>query len=167
MDPPSQSPAEHAQPSLSRRNSSVLHCHSYFSSIPTCDRHVRSAVLQPPLRLEARALCAESHERAGGCQRRFKRTRPATTAIEPFVSGACAANVAYPSGFSTPPSAGNLAERVFQSANPNCRATISRHALWERETFRSARETRRDFAMVLAFFCVNYCLILHSQRTIG
>jgi hypothetical protein len=58
-------------------------------------------------------------------------------------------------GISSPPGAGSLAERVFQSAKPNCRATISRHVLWESETFRSTRESRRDFAIVLAFFRVN------------
>jgi hypothetical protein len=51
--------------------------------------------------------------------------------------------------------AGSLAERVFQSAKPNCRATISRQALWESGMFRPTRESRRDFAIVLAFFCVN------------
>src|SRR6202000_1997157 len=48
--------------------------------------------------------------------------------------------------------AGSFAESVFQSAKPICRATISRHVLWDSETFRLTRESRRAFAMVLAFF---------------
>src|SRR5271170_5563381 len=70
----------------------------------------------------------------------------------PSISGEASTS---PSGISSPPWAGSLAERVFQSAKPNCRATISRHVLCESEKFRSTRESRRDFAIVLAFFCVS------------
>src|SRR5882757_3098845 len=46
--------------------------------------------------------------------------------------------------------ASNVAESVFQSAKPNCFATISRHLLCESETLAAARESRRTFAIALA-----------------
>jgi hypothetical protein len=55
-------------------------------------------------------------------------------------------------------SVGNLATRVFQSAKPNCLATISKQSLCESWTFRLSNASRRDLAMVLASWCVSIIL---------
>ena len=55
-------------------------------------------------------------------------------------------------------SAGNLATSVFQSASPNCRATISRQSLCESRTLRFPRASRRDLAIILASLCVSMIL---------
>src|SRR5215468_11157956 len=55
-------------------------------------------------------------------------------------------------------SAGNLATSVFQSASPNCRATISRQSPCESRTLRFPRASRRDLAIILASLCVSMIL---------
>ena len=55
-------------------------------------------------------------------------------------------------------SAGNLATSVFQSASPNCRATISRQSLCESRTLRFPRASRRDRAIIVASLCVSMIL---------